>query len=151
LNNEVYSGSRTFDFGKKSAKKASDITTVEQSVPALVSRATQDAVIAKISSRHNGLRGNTPFVLAGKIRCNNILPDGMPCGMGYYGTTIRRSYRYYMCGGNVQQNARVRGHKCGMAYLPADRLEELVLNDIEQVLRDPGKAIAQAQTEYRER
>jgi site-specific DNA recombinase len=144
VNNETYTGTRSIDFNDGAE-------TVTQAVVPLVSKEKQQRAVQRATQKHPRNHGHI-YLLGARLVCDNETPDGSRCGYGFSGSIVQGKYRYYNCGGHQAPAARRRGGwRCTMPTVPADQLEELVLDDLEALCLDPGKAIERLQAVVRER
>jgi site-specific DNA recombinase len=115
-------------------------------VPAVVDPALFDAVQAQLAENRRrsrqGARG-ARYLLQGLVVCRS-------CGYAYYGKAIslcsakgtRRDYAYYRCCGSDAY--RFGGQRvCANPQLRTDRLDEAVWQEVERLLRDPGRIAAE--------
>ena len=115
-------------------------------VPAVVDPALFDAVQEQLVENRRrsrqGARG-ARYLLQGLVVCRS-------CGYAYYGKAVslrsakgkRRDYAYYRCCGSDAY--RFGGQRvCANPQLRTDRLDEAVWQEVERLLRDPGRIAAE--------
>lgn len=108
---------------------------IEREVPAIVDadlwqRAQETLRNNAIWSPRNAKRD---YLLRGLLKCNL-------CGHTLCGSAYHANRRCYVCCGKSATSAAALGTKCASRAVPAD-LEEIVWQDIEGFLRDPGPVL----------
>jgi site-specific DNA recombinase len=115
-------------------------------VPAVVDPALFDAVqeqLAENRRRNRRSARGARYLLQGLVVCR-------ACGYAYYGKPVslcsakgrRRDYAYYRCCGSDAD--RFGGQRvCTNPQLRTDRLDEAVWQEVERLLRDPGRIAAE--------
>ena len=122
---------------------------VARQVPALVSRDLIERLDQRLTSNRRLARRNAThrYLLRGLIRCEN-------CGAGYSGASSLRDKHvghYYRCTSTLTSNRVDPAHRCRSKMLSARWIEDLVWQDCRAFIRNPGKALAEAQRELRNR
>ena len=106
-----------------------DLIVRENAFPALVDKATFEAVQRRLSRRRAlpprlGRAARSVYLLSGKLRCG--------CGHRLFGQQVvsQKGYRsrYYVCGGYHNRGEKVVGHK--RYSVPLDWLEQVVLDTL---------------------
>jgi site-specific DNA recombinase len=115
-------------------------------VPAVVDPALFDAVQEQLAENRRRSRQSARgarYLLQGLVVCRS-------CGYAYYGKPVslcsakgkRRDYAYYRCCGSDAY--RFGGQRvCANPQLRTDRLDEAVWQEVERLLRDPGRIAAE--------
>jgi site-specific DNA recombinase len=102
---------------------------------------TRNRLMATRNAKHQ-------YLLRGLVRCGI-------CGRGYVGTTgwIAKNVDglWYRCNGAVSSREVIAGQRCPSKAVRADRLEDEVWADCREWIRNPGKPLAEAQRQLRER
>jgi site-specific DNA recombinase len=109
------------------------------SIPALVSQEQFDRVQAKMAANRRFAHRNNkahPYLLRALISC------GL-CGLACLARTAERQLRYYCCTGKLPALISHREQKCPSRFSPAERLDQLVWEDLCTLLTHPEQ-IAQA-------
>ncbi|MCG3211551.1 MAG: hypothetical protein FOGNACKC_05197 [Anaerolineae bacterium] len=123
---ETYAGVWHYD---KRGKDKSEWIAVE--VPAIVSRGLWEVAqkIKKQKQERASRNMRYQYLMSGRLTCG--------CGeykMAGFGSKSRgRVYTYYRCGGLSQ------GHKCGLPHFPSGKVDDIVWQWAEDVLRDPQR------------
>jgi site-specific DNA recombinase len=111
-------------------------------VPAMVDPALFDAVQEQLAENRRRSRQSARgarYLLQGLVVCRS-------CGYAYYGKAVslrsakgsRRDYAYYRCCGSDAY--RFGGQRlCANPQVRTDRLDEAVWQEVERLLRDPGR------------
>lgn len=128
IRSETYKGTHTW--GRNGER-------IVRKVPALVDEETwSKAQLQLTKNRSMSKRPNDHlYLLRGLVTCN-------ACGYKFGGTLLSSgswSRHYYRCGSQTGDTAVVR--PCGAKRLAADDLENMVWQDIEGFVEDPGKVI----------
>jgi site-specific DNA recombinase len=132
--NPVYRGE--LRYGRRATKSRE---VIKATVPALVDEdlwlAAQDTL-----TRNRVCAKNTErvYLLRGVIRCG-------VCGRTFCGS-LHRGGPWYRCDGTLRR-AELTGERCPAKMLRGDVLEDIVWNDIECFLRNPGEVLRKLEAE----
>lgn len=147
LKNEKYIGIYTFGktVGGKSGPRNShspspNMLRIAGGVPAIIDIDTWEKVQRKMATKKNGsYKAKRSYLLSGKIRCGN-------CGGAMVGESCRNklgiSYFYYVC------THRKRKKNCSKQGVPCDKVEQLVVSQLENSLFTSQKIATLAQALY---
>jgi site-specific DNA recombinase len=119
--------------GKKKLVKADAGEQIGLDVPAIVDRATFDAVQQRLREgvNRNPRQSQHPYLLSGLVRCGN-------CGGVVYAGNGGPDYRYYRCAGRYFGDP----NRCGAGGVRAAKLDAASWTDIAAWLHDPGPLLA---------
>jgi site-specific DNA recombinase len=138
LSNPVYLGE---------SRLASRNGALVRPAPALVDRATWDAVRASLSRNRKMSMKNAKrvYLLRGLMTCEN-------CGMGFSGRTWMgpdgRQWHHYRCNSQVRNPSAA---PCRAKLVSAEKLEAEVWKGCRDFILNPGEELADAQRQLRER
>ncbi|HMQ34767.1 MAG TPA: recombinase family protein [Chloroflexaceae bacterium] len=101
-------------------------------VPAIVSQAVFDRAQARLATNQRMAQRSTRYnyLLRGLVSCGH-------CRLQCHGQFRPPHYYYYLCNGRLEVMQSRRTEPCTSRYIPAERLEALVWNDLCEVLRQP--------------
>lgn len=106
--------------------------TLENAVPAIVSKATWERVQIRMEKNRHNKHGSTmahePYLLTGLIFCG-------ACGSSLTGTVVKKGHsdyrkRYYRCNRKLRYGTEV----CPNKMIGADALEKIVIEKLEKVM-----------------
>ena len=106
--------------------------TLDNAVPAIVSKSTWERVQIRIKQNRHNKHGNRsahkPYLLTGLIFCG-------ACGSSMTGTIVKKGHsdyrkRYYRCNRKLRYNSDV----CPNKMIDADALEKIVIERLEKVM-----------------
>ena len=111
---------------------------IERPVPRIVSDELRDRVLARLeeSRLHSGGRPHRDYLLRGLVKCGH-------CGTAYVGNSSGNSkyrYHYYACR-KKGDTSDLRNKSLRCPKINAERLEEIVWNDIKDCLSNPGEVL----------
>jgi len=144
--NTTYKG--LHQFGKRSSNKGRAL--ISRAVPAIVDESTWDKAQANLQTHQlfSPRNATHQYLLRGLIKC-------ACCGLTFVAVTNMRSSgrreHYYRCNG--KQGARglfgANGQRCPSKGVHGGNLEQIVWDDIENFLRNPGAVIKHLQERLR--
>jgi hypothetical protein len=103
-------------------------------VPALVSQEQFEVAQVRLNQNKQFARRNTTahdYLLRGLVSCAKCL---LTCT----GRMVHPGYDYSVCAGRTDSLRAAQAERCEARYIPADRLDELVWQDLCRVLREPA-------------
>ena len=125
---------------------------VERPVPALIDQVLWEQTQTQVqrNRRLPKANANRTYLLRGLITCGT-------CGIRYVGvptwnrTKSKGAYHYYRCGSQLAAQQPDPQARCRAKLLSAPWLEQLVWEDCQSFIRNPGEALAEAQRQLSER
>lgn len=102
-------------------------------VPAIISKEQWELAQSRLDENKRFARRNNTandYLLRGLVYCGQ-------CLYGCSGRNADAKYRYYFCRTRQERRRLRRDRTCSARYIPADKLDELVWQDLCRVLRNP--------------
>lgn len=102
-------------------------------VPALVGEEQFAVAQVRLDQNKQLARRNNhahDYLLRGLVSCGK-------CQLNAAGRLVHPGYDYYVCAGRTDSLRAARGERCDARYIPAERLDDLVWQDLCRVLREP--------------
>lgn len=140
LNNPTYKGTHIFN---------SSYGAIERTVPPLVDADVWERAIAQITRNKHLPKANATriYLLRGLITCGQ-------CGSAYVGQTVRNRNgapsAFYRCCGRTPHWYASR-ERCTSKVVQMAWIETLIWEDCREYIRNPGKALAEAQRQLHDR
>ncbi len=132
LSNKVYKGEFVYREGKDNE--------IRIEVPAIVSKKMweQAARLRSEKLTESPRSSKRLYLLRGLIKCGH-------CGLSYIGDGARsRKYTYYRCNGSKNANNTLN-KPCDTVSLRAELIEQIIWEDIEKFIRNPGPVVQKLQ------